>query len=100
MIIALDSWEYPVDFIVLQRKNPIGGHPLILGRPWLPTANAYTRYRSSDMYISHGDYRKKVTLYPPAKPIQDLQDTLWLDQNSDKETRSMEMRESRWWTYS
>ena len=31
VIISLDSWEYPVDFIVLQPKDPIGGHPLILG---------------------------------------------------------------------
>jgi len=31
VIISLDSWEYPTDFIVLQPKNPIGAHPLILG---------------------------------------------------------------------
>ena len=31
VIISLDSWEYPADFIVIQPKNPIGGHPLILG---------------------------------------------------------------------
>ena len=33
IIVSLDSWEYPVDFIVLQPKSNLGGHPLILGRP-------------------------------------------------------------------
>jgi hypothetical protein len=36
--VSLDSWEYPVDFIVLQPKSNLGGHPIILGRPWLATA--------------------------------------------------------------
>lgn len=61
VVIYLDSWEYSTDFIMLQRKNPMGGHPLILRRPWLATANAYIKRHSSDMYISHGDSRRKVT---------------------------------------
>ena len=72
VIISLDSWEYPADFIVLQPKNPVGGHPLILGLPWLATVDAYIGCHSCDMYISHGDSRKKVTLYSPARSIQDL----------------------------
>ena len=84
VIISLDSWEYPANFLVLQPKNPVGGHPLILGQPWLSTADAYIGCRSGDMYISHGDSRKKVTLYPPTRSIQDLRDNLWLDQNSDE----------------
>ena len=80
MIISLDSWEYPADFIVLHLKNQVGGHPLILGRPWLSTADAYIGCRSGDMYISHvRDSRKKVPLYPPTRYIQDLRDTLLLD---------------------
>ena len=31
VIISVDSWEYPADFIVLLPKNPVGGHPLLLG---------------------------------------------------------------------
>ena len=30
VVVLIDSWEYPADFIVLQPKNPIGGNPLIL----------------------------------------------------------------------
>ena len=31
VIVSLDSWEYPIDFIMLQPKIFVGGHPLILG---------------------------------------------------------------------
>jgi len=44
------------------------------------------------MYISHGDARKKVTLYPPARSIQELRDTLWLDYDSrDEDTWSLSL---------
>jgi hypothetical protein len=39
IIVSLDSWEYPVDFLVLQPKSNLGGHPIILGRPWLATTD-------------------------------------------------------------
>lgn len=28
--VSLDSWEYPVDFMILTPKSNLGGHPLIL----------------------------------------------------------------------
>lgn len=43
------------------------------------------------MYISHGDSRKKVTLYPPARSIQELRDTLWLDYSRDEETQPVSL---------
>lgn len=64
---------------------------MILGRPWLAIADAYIGCCSGDMYISHGDSRKKVTLYPPARSIQDLRDTLWLDQSNDEETQPISL---------
>jgi hypothetical protein len=39
-----------------------------------------------NMLISHGDSVKKVTLYPPAKYFNDMENTLWLDNtNNDEE---------------
>ena len=67
IIVSLDSWEYPVDFLILQSKKKLGGHPLILGRPWLATADSYIECRSVSMIIAHGDEIKHVTLYPPAQ---------------------------------
>ena len=44
LVISVDSWKYPVDFLVLQPKSQLGEHPLILGRPWLATADACISY--------------------------------------------------------
>jgi len=33
VIVTLASWEYPVDFLVIQPKNNMEGHLLIRGRP-------------------------------------------------------------------
>ena len=76
---------------MLQRKNLVGGHPLILGRPCLATTDAYIGCCFNDMYISHEDSRKKVNFYPPARSIRDLRDTLWLDQSSDEDTQPISL---------
>lgn len=33
VVIIIASSRYPTDFIILQTKSNLGGHPLILGRP-------------------------------------------------------------------
>lgn len=44
------------------------------------------------MYISHGDSRKKFTLYPPARYIHEFKDTFWLDyDSSDQETQPISL---------
>ena len=32
VLVSVDSWEYPADFLVLQAKAKLMGYPLILGR--------------------------------------------------------------------
>jgi hypothetical protein len=41
---------------------------LILGRPWLVTADAYIGYRLSIMTIARGGVTRNLILYPPSKP--------------------------------
>ena len=41
IVVSVASWEYPVDFMVVESKDPSKGHPIILGRPWLAAANAF-----------------------------------------------------------
>ena len=67
IIIVVDSWEYPVDFLVLNIQSKLDGHPLILGRPWLAIANAYIECRSGNMLISNGISKKSLVLYPLAR---------------------------------
>ena len=40
IVVSLESWEYPVDFIVLETKEKLRGYPLILGSPWLATTDS------------------------------------------------------------
>ena len=41
VVISVASWNYLAYFLILQTKSNLGGHPLILGRPWLATADGY-----------------------------------------------------------
>jgi len=33
VMVSIDSWEYPIYFLVLQPKAKLTSYPLILGRP-------------------------------------------------------------------
>ena len=66
VMVSLVSQQYPIDFVVIQPKL-MEGHPMILGRPWLATTDAYISCRKGEMIISNGIATKKITLYPPAQ---------------------------------
>jgi hypothetical protein len=51
IMVTLASWEYPVDFLGIHSKDPTKGHPIILGIPWLATANAFIGCREGEMTI-------------------------------------------------
>ena len=68
ILVSMDSWEYPADFLVINPKNKMEGNPLILGRPWLATTDAYIGCRASSMTITRGKSIKNIIIYPPAKP--------------------------------
>ena len=40
VIVTLDSWEYPTNFLILSPKVKLAGYPIILGRPQLATIDA------------------------------------------------------------
>jgi hypothetical protein len=76
-MVTLASWEYPVYFLVIHSKDPSRGHPIILGRPWLATGNAFIGYREGEMTISNGFSIQKLTIYPPTQPI--MENLWWLE---------------------
>lgn len=78
IVISLDSWEYPTDFYVLQPKTSLGCNPLILGIPWLATTYAFLGCRSGNMTITNRAKTKRINLYPPNKPLLELEDTHWI----------------------
>jgi hypothetical protein len=77
--ISMEFWNYPVDFTVMQPKTKLGGHPLILGRPWLATTDAFISCRSGSMKISNGYETKQLTLYPHATPLANNDNSVWVD---------------------
>jgi hypothetical protein len=79
LVFSVDSWEYPADFVVLQPKTRMGGHPLILGIPWLATVDAFIGCRSGSMTISDGYNTKKLTMFPHATPSAEPENSLWMD---------------------
>jgi hypothetical protein len=79
LIISVESWNYPVDSTVLQPKTKLGGHLLILGRPWLATSDAFISFRSGSMTISNGYETNQLTLYPHATPLASNDNSVWVD---------------------
>jgi hypothetical protein len=77
IIVTLAPWEYSLDFIFIHSKDPTKVHPVILGRPWLATANAFIGCREGEMTISNGISIQKLTIYTPAQPI--MENIWWLE---------------------
>lgn len=57
-IVTIDTWEYPIDFLVLKSKQRKIGYPIILGRPWLATYVSLIDCRFGSMTISNGIRQK------------------------------------------
>ena len=62
IVVSVASWEYPVDFMVIESKVPSKGHPIILGIPWLDIDNAFIGCRDGEMTISNGLSTQKLAL--------------------------------------
>jgi hypothetical protein len=79
IIVSIDSWEYPIDFMVLQTKSRLGGYHLIMVRIWLENVDAYIGCKSGDMTISNGHNHKQLALYPLSKPFLEATKPIWID---------------------
>lgn len=55
------------NFLIINPRNQLDGHPLILGRPWLATGDAYIGYRTSSLTITRGNSIKNLALYLPSQ---------------------------------
>lgn len=87
--VSIDSWEYLIDFIILQTKAKLGGYPLILGIPWLVTVDAYINCRLGNITISYGNSMKNITLYPPTKPLLEFENPLWFEDSNEELTNPL-----------
>ena len=83
VMVSIDSWEYPADFLVLQPKAKLTGYPLVLGRPWLATADAYISCRAKNMTIKDEHMSKQLVLYPPTQPSLEHDLPIWLEEEEE-----------------
>ena len=70
VLIPIDKFYYPVDFLVLDTQSVVDMEskiPLIYGRPFLAIANALINYRNGLMKLSFGNMPMKVNIFHVSK---------------------------------
>ena len=66
VLVKVDKFYYPVDFVVLDTepiKNGPNHVPIILGRPFLATANAIINFRNGVMQLSFGNMTLELNIF-------------------------------------
>jgi hypothetical protein len=66
VLIKVDKFYFPMDFIVIDTEpmhDVINQIPVILGRPFLATANALINYRTGVMKISFGNMTVELNIF-------------------------------------
>jgi hypothetical protein len=66
VLIKIENFYYPVDFIILDTEPPLhpdNDIPIILGRPFLATANALINCRNGRMKITFGSMTAELNIF-------------------------------------
>ena len=74
VLVQVDKFYYPVDFLVLDTQSVVSMEskiPIILGRPFLATANALINCRNGLMKISFGNMTLEVNVFHISKQPRD-----------------------------
>ena len=69
VLVQVDTFYYPVDFIVLDVNGPqtSSSTPIILGRPFLATSNAIINCRSGQLRIEFGNMTLDLNIFNACK---------------------------------
>ena len=70
VLIQVDKFYYPVDFVVLDTEPvAVGANhvPIILGRPFLATSNAIINYRNGVMQLNFGNMTLELNIFHLSK---------------------------------
>ena len=66
VLVKVDKFYYPVDFVVLDTEPIASGPnhvPIILGRPFLATANAIINCRNGVMQLTFGNMTLELNIF-------------------------------------
>jgi hypothetical protein len=86
VIIRVDNFYFPIDFITLDTKlvaNPTKMIPVILGRPFLTTANENINYLTGIMKIRFRSMKVKLNIFHTFQQPPDKAKYLFLDSIED-----------------
>ena len=70
VLIQVDKFYYPVDFVVLDTEPPAKGAnyvPIILGRPFLATSNAIINFQNGVMQLTFGNMTLELNIFHLSK---------------------------------
>ena len=76
VLVQVDKFYYPVDFVVLDLKGakPGKGSDLILGRPFLATCNAIINCRDRQLKLSFGNMKIELNIFKTCKIVPNLEE--------------------------
>ena len=102
VLIQVDKFYYPVDFVVLDTKSvAVGANhvPIILGKPFLATSNAIINFRNGVMRLIFGNMTLELNILPLSKrhmqPVEDdyeevcIIDTILEEQANEKQVHDV-----------
>ena len=81
-LVKVDNFYYPVDFVVLDTEPMAESThqvPIILGRPFLATANAIINWRNGIMQLTFGNMTLELNIFHMSnrdKPAEDKEQKL------------------------
>ncbi|KAH9803331.1 hypothetical protein KPL71_001722 [Citrus sinensis] len=82
VLIQIDKFYYPVDFIVIDTQHvpdPKKHTPVILGRPFLATADAHISCRTGNMQLSFGNMTMELNIFNVPKQTQEDDEVVEVD---------------------
>ena len=77
VLVQVDKFYFPVDFVVLDTQPVVNQgtqFPMILGRPFLATANDIIHYKGGLMTLSFGNMTVNLNIFNVIKEIWDEED--------------------------
>jgi hypothetical protein len=86
VIIKVDKFYYPIDFIVIDTEPvpyPDKQIPVIFGRPFLVTANACINCWTRVMKISFGNMKIRLNIFTAFQNAPDQKTCFFLDANGE-----------------
>ena len=63
VLVKVDNFYYPVDFVVLDTEPMASQVPIILGRPFLATTNAIINYWNGVMQLTFGNMTLDLNIF-------------------------------------